>query len=266
MFYIFKFVRVNNNKSIYHLFGTHSESVLKVSEKLLIQLITKKGLKAKNIRVENDKIEINKWPHSIESNSGNTESNYILIGNIAGSQFKMIDSAGKVDYCGGAELKALIEAGRVLNCVYVNHKNKLYKSIDTYNIRKDQKFIDQTYVKYVEFKTQTLQSGLDVEFDYIIEDEEVKITRYTGKSTRVLIPGFVTTILAGAYSYRGITELKLNEGLQYIGNLAFAGNNITFVLLPYSVKIVGKAAFDNDIRGVHKKIYKRLNPNTIIIN
>ena len=266
MFYVFKIAKINNNKSIYYLFGTHSESVFKTDERFLIKLVKEKGIEIKNISIKNDRVELNRWPHSIESNLGDKESNYVLIGNIEKSQFKMIDSTGKVGYYDEAELKTLIESDRVLNCEYTNNTNKIYKSTDTYSIRKDPKIIEQIYAKYIDFRMQGLHLGMDLGFDYIIENEEVKITKYTGTSDKVVIPNFITAVLANAYSYRGIRELMINEGLKFIGNSAFKGNDITFVLLPYSVEIVGKEAFDRDIRGTHKNIYKKLNPNTLMIH
>ena len=57
------------------------------------------------------------------------------------------------------------------------------------------------------------------------------------------MPNFITTIINGAFNYKGITELRLSEGLKFIGSHAFRDNNINTVVIPSTTEFIGDAAF-----------------------
>lgn len=59
----------------------------------------------------------------------------------------------------------------------------------------------------------------------------------------ITIPGNVKTIEAGAFSGSGLASVKLNEGLETIGEFAFASTDLTGVNIPGSVKSVESYAF-----------------------
>lgn len=63
------------------------------------------------------------------------------------------------------------------------------------------------------------------------------------KATKVTIPATVDSIKKNAFNYNDITDLSLNEGLQYIGDYAFYGAEITTLTVPSTVKTIGTDAF-----------------------
>lgn len=133
-----------------------------------------------------------------------------------------------------------IESEQIANCSF---KNGEHKSIDTYSIKVVKKFEQNIKQRYEEFIAKSLMLGLDMQFGYTVENREVKITRYTGASKRVILPNFITTVNKRAFVGGFIEELKLNEGLKYIGNSAFEFNAINQVVIPKTVEFVGYQAF-----------------------
>ena len=268
MIYLTKVEIESNKEIIYNLFETHTESVIKANTKLVIDLLNNHRLRAKNIYTENNTVRIKEWPHSIKPYSedrGERTSDYILLSKLNENRFKLFNCVTGVIYAFENYLKELIKFNRVANCI---SEEKVYKSIDTYDIKTDIEFEKHIANKYKEFRAKALLIGRDIEFDYIIENEEVKITKYTGNSQRVIIPSFITTICNSVFEYRGIQELSLNKELRYIGSNAFKGNRIKFVEIPEKVELVGQNAFDfnSDFKGEHnKKVYQKLNTNTLII-
>ena len=293
MLYILMQRQVKHRGEIYSIFETHTESVITGDEKSIIEFINKSKMHIGNGYVKDGKMQLKQWPHRMESpNSGtnkvsgirvtigasingkvikmqdNTEEStikpevrYILLGKVAENRFKVVDNTGLASYIGEKCLKENIELGTIANCIY-KEDEKEYKSIDTCNLQTDPIFVAHIANKYEAFRAKTLILGLDISFYYTIEDKDVKITDYTGNSRRVIIPNFITTICEDAFLNHGIADLKLSEGLKYIGNDAFKGNNLEQVIIPKTVEFIGQSAFKfNDIMEVAKK----LNPNTTTI-
>ena len=252
----------------YRLFETHTESIIEVTDKTVIKLITKSGMKVKNVNIVNGKIEIKDWPnciaqYSLEQDLMIMGASYILLSKLKSERFKVISSLGSVGHIDATSLKKYIEKCNVANCSY-NAEKQEYKSLDTYDTNTTQKFINHIDKKYDEFKAKASLLGLNIDFEYSIENEDVKLRKYTGKSDKVILPSFITTICKGAFRNKGIKEIALNEGLKYIGSDAFTNNNIECIEIPKTVKFVGQSAFDSKDTG--SKIYIKLNTNTVIIN
>ena len=74
-----------------------------------------------------------------------------------------------------------------------------------------------------------------MEFDYIIEGQEVKLKRYTGRDTKVIVPKFVTSLMYGYFRGCGIEEITLESGLKYIGGYAFESCNISKIIIPETI-------------------------------
>ena len=261
MLYLTKAELTNNNEPIYDLFETHTESTIRADTELVIQLIKTHGMEAKNIYIEDNKVLIKDWPHNIKpysKNKGERALNYILLGKINEQKFKVINCGGGVILATNEYLKELIDCNIVANCKVKGHRWSGYRSIDTYTIVTDPDFISQIDEKYKEFKAKAMLLGMDISFDYIIENKEVKIKRYIGTSNRVMIPNFITAICYEAFAHARIQELTLNTGLKHIGNNAFAGNKVKSIVLPKTVEFVCRQASDIKLT--------KLNPNTIIID
>ena len=87
------------------------------------------------------------------------------------------------------------------------------------------------------------------DFKYVIvENEEVHIIEYIGRSTVVSIPPQirnlpVTLIGAESFSNKNLTRVIIPDSVIVIDSLAFAYNRIPEVTIPSSVRIIGVGAF-----------------------
>ena len=259
-----------DSKDTYHLFETHTESIIKVKERFIISLIEKHKMEGKNIYIDNGKVQIKEWPHSMTPNVNHKLGRspyYILLGRIAEHRFKLISNLGSTVNMSEKSLKILIASGKVANCDYRGIEEKTYKSMDTYEIKINSKFASHTAQKYEEFKAKAAMLGMDISFNYLVENEDIKIMRYTGTSTKLILPNFITTICDGAFRFSRLKEINLNNGLKHIGNNAFMGNDTTFIKLPETMEFAIQDSIHLNLGGAtSKNVYKRLNPNTLIIN
>ena len=271
MLYVIKIEETGDTDVVYHLFDTHTESTFKVTNDEAARLTAKLKLKPMNFSFVSGKIQIKQWPNKIAHYSNGKKVIYsenILLSKLNEDRFKLVcaKEIGKISYCGANTLMSLVEMNKLANCNYIDKEHKIYKSIDTYNTKNNLEFIKSIELKYAEFKAKTALIGLDISFEYIIENEDVKITIYTGKSTKVILPNFITCICKKAFAYKEIKEVKLNERLKFIGNDAFYGNEIDYIEIPENVQFVGQGAFYyNDLDTPFKRVYKKLNQSTIMI-
>ncbi len=96
--------------------------------------------------------------------------------------------------------------------------------------------------------------GLDGPFEFKIENNEAKITGYTGfryGAGSVVIPETlqgkpVTSIGNSVFDNVSISEVVLQKNLKHIGIGTFAYNDITLVVIPSSVETIGINAFSNN--------------------
>lgn len=269
MLYLIRYQIMNNETTLYHLFETHTESVIKANNRVTLELIRKHGLEIKNIYIDNGHIQIKKWPNTIRPYSRDRRdgaSEYILLGRSGAEEFKLVNNAGDVSYIGSKQLKAIIETADITNCDYIEGE-KIYRSTDTSSLMTDPAFKKYIAREYERFAAKTTLLGLNMGFQYIVEGEDVKLVHYTGKDSKVIVPNFVTAICGGAFRYRGITSLILNSGLKYIGSYAFTGNQIDYIELPETVEFVGQGAFKYTISGVtFKGVHKKLNDNVLMLD
>ena len=261
MIYLINIKNPGMYTEVYTLFETHTESTIEVTAEYIKTLINTYGMSIKNINIENEKIQIKKWPHDIKyySVKRHNRTNYILLVKINNNRFKLVSHQGSVVYMTEKALKASIKDDAVINCEYIVIKEideeygiaieterSDYKSTDTYTIKEDTKFENFIALKYREFKAKSMIVGLNINFKYTIENGEVKLTHYSGESLKVIIPNFVSTICSGAFRYKGIVEIVLNDKLKYIGKSAFEGNMLQNVVIPESVQILYKSAFEGN--------------------
>ena len=229
----------------YILFETNTESVISGSREFVVELVNKYKMEAKNFSVKRGLIELNKWPHNIKYTSqiaANDLPQYVLLVNQSEKNFKLVTCTGYVYHFEPKELKKITRESKIANCEFKEDTQE-YKSVDTYTVKEDPKFEKYINSKYSEFRMKVLTLGLDISFAYTVEGRDVKLTSYNGTSERVILPNFITTIKKKAFFCRDITELKLNEGLKFIGNEAVSGNKISYVEIPKSVEFIGQKAF-----------------------
>ena len=260
MLYLLKVEDMGDNSYNYRMFETHTESVITGNITCIRKLVSKCKMEPVNMELTNQGLRIKHWP--------NKHKNYtfILLGKITVDRFKLIGIGGTTIYMEAGELKQNIASNTIGNCSIENGE---YKSIDTYKISIDSKFEKHIETKYNEFRSKALILGLDISFRYNIENDEVRVIDYTGKSKKVIIPNFITTICEYAFSNSEIQELRLNKGLKHIGSNAFANNNINSVEIPKTVEFVSYNAFEDNSNLVnmsgYKDTVKKLSNTTILL-
>ena len=252
------------NTQAYFTFETHTESIIYGTTKCVRRLINACKMEPINMYLTSKGIQIKDWPQDIKRQP---YDGYILLAKLDNTRFKLVRTDGKVIYMNAEELTNNIKLNNVLNCSY---ENNTYKSIDTYTITKNDKFDQHIAQKYKEFTAKMLLLGYDMKFDYNIENLEVRLLNYTGRSSRVILPNFITSIAKSAFASNDISEITLNEGLKYIGQHAFSRNDIKQVIIPKTVKFVGYRAFERntslaDSDGDYKETVKKLSNRTIIL-
>ena len=260
MLYLIKIDDIPNCENTYHIFETCTESLIISEKAVAIELIGKHKMEAKNISIHEGQIVIKQWPHEIKrsSDAANTlKSDYVILVNIDEQRFKLVNILGDVLYKDSERLKDSIKQGRVTNCEFTKRKHE-YKSVDTYIIQNDPKFEKHIAEKYETFRAKILALGIDISFDYLIENNEVKLTGYTGTSRIIILPNFITVIRRRAFYGKGIKEIKLNSGLKLIGREAFVTNKISSIVIPESVSFIGSNAFckNNDLLNMNGYIDK----------
>jgi hypothetical protein len=77
------------------------------------------------------------------------------------------------------------------------------------------------------------------------------ITGYEGNSSEIEIPQTidglpVTVIGESAFERKGLTKLSLPEGIESIGDFAFAGNELKDLVIPNTVTVICLGAFGNN--------------------
>ncbi|MBQ8701498.1 MAG: leucine-rich repeat domain-containing protein [Prevotella sp.] len=70
-----------------------------------------------------------------------------------------------------------------------------------------------------------------------------------GNVSVVIIPGTVKTIGKNVFGYCSLTNVILNEGLEYIGDYAFSANSLTSLEIPSTVKRICRNAFSGKSSG-----------------
>ena len=272
-------ININDNLGVkreteYSLFETNTESTLSGNREFVLELVQKYGMEAKNFSIKHGLIEPNNWPNEIRRTkefNRSIEAKYILLANKEEKQFKIVEHTGYTGYCGPEKLKLYIEESKMANCTF-NKDTQEYKSVDTYIIKNDSKFSAYIALKYAEFRAKVWLLGLDISFDYTIEGEDVRLTRYTGTSRKVILPSFITIIRQNAFLGDYITDIKFSTGLKFIGSWAFDRNDIAYVEFPESVEFIGQKAFfeNNMLLNTNNKLdenkYKVLNNKAIVLD
>ncbi len=268
---------IAENNYHYEALEILTESIFKI-DKAEVRGIRDNNIALLNANIiPNDKLELHKWPKEMEqpNKSLNYKVHYeFLIGQVDQERFKVVAVGGwfKTKYVNKQELQQMIMNNQLNNCNYINNS---MQSCDTHNLYTEQSFRDNINNKYAEFIAKAKLMGHDMSFDYVVEGKHVKIYKYTGNSDEVIIPNFVTDIMVGAFQKKGIKTLKLNNGIELIGNKAFTENEIDKLVIPKTVKFIGESAFgDNRItkktgqhlRGFDENKVTIENQNTLILN
>ena len=239
--------------ALYGLIDTLSDSRFKVSADQLKTLISRSGGQIGNAKIHDNNIQTSDWVSNLlteymhnnkEGDTENIASSHVLISKRE-YMYKIVSYYGGMEEFTYEELVGPIQRGKVANCSIVN--NKLVCT-DNYEIKRNPEFEKDIEHKYASYEAKALMLGLrDTSFEYEVENQQVKIVRYTGSGSNVILPHFITAIKKGAFRQANINTIQLNEGLESIGDYAFAqtpgGNDgLTSIEIPSTVKIIGPKA------------------------
>lgn len=132
--------------------------------------------------------------------------------------------------------------------------------------------------EYDMFTTKCSLIGIDIQFEYRVDGEDVILTNYTGTSQKVIIPKFITIIGKNAFSVfwtkryknKHIRSIKLNNGLKKISEGAFSFCKAKELIVPTTVEIIEKGAFynstllDRNLENIESSKVKLINKSTIV--
>lgn len=221
---------------LYYLFETNTQSMMYLREEKLISLMVEKNFEVLNLCLNNNTIHIKERKIRLYK----LGDMYRILTKLHRKPARMIYRAANREYISKCKIERMF---------------------------KEQ--IDSEYLKYI---TKARLLGMDISFNYTVKGNEVYVEEYTGTSKEVVLPNFITVINSKAFYFKGIEKIKFNAGLKYIGVGAFEINELKYVEIPKTVKLICQDAFrfNKAISKVtHEVDYskiKLLSKDTIILN
>ena len=268
MLYVISVLRNKRDEIVmYKVFDTLSHSLMELDKNILINIISNTEIQVVNASIQNNEVILHDWINGISSEKYDyndyyklkqSGSKFVILSRekdiYIGAEYRTVDYTGKLTYRRINDLTNILESSLVANCRSKDVNGKLKLSLeDAYIIKNDRKFKKLIDSKYDIFIAKTLMLGhKDMTFNYEIENDEVRITKYTGTDTEVILPSFITTIEKESFAFKDIKKLDLNEGLKVIGNEAFIAvgedNLLDQVEIPSTVELIGVGAFHGNIK------------------
>ena len=255
------------NVQRYILFETSTESFFMCSKEHIQEIDSK--INIVNIGQIEDRTKSKQWFNGIHHSERDNDngSDYIVLCKIGEDKYKIISHEEKIIIVKSKKLIEYAKQHKVANCKVTEEG---YDLIGTFNIEKIEGFDKIIAQKYERHVAMTALLGKPMSFQYIIEGQEVKLKMYTGKSKDIIIPNFITSIMARAFIGQDIEVLALNNGLKYIGSDALADCSIQELSIPETIKFIGHNAFIGSNRLVDGKGYytgraKILNKNALVV-
>ena len=277
MLYIISIAKYSDKEHTRYLaLDTISDSVSALQLDELKNILLNSNIQVINARLQKDKLIIKTWSNNITTfdntkmTSACNGAKYILLASKEDGMYKIVDHHGEVSTICGTSLADIAKYKGIANC------STKMKTEDTYKIIKDEEFEVSIKLKYEAFiaKTRILSIG-DISFKYDIENQEVRLVQYTGSSTDVVLPSFITSIKQNAFYKSNIKTIKLNEGLKVIGTRAFVTKEADGLLerieIPESVELICNKAFVNNSKIVktngrlHADRFKLRSSKTIVL-
>ena len=276
MFYVIGIIRSEKGVT-YKLIDTLSESTWMLSQNQLEQILQSPFTEIANAKIVNGNVQIQKWVNNIDTmepktarEAGKIEAKkcpFILISE-NWEDYRITNYNGNIVKVSLKELLTIVNAKEMANCNIINHKGTLIVDwVEKYKIIADAEFEKDIAKKYEIFmaKTNILGNGNN-SFKYEIENNQVKLKKYTGSSKNVILPSFITVIMSDAFSEFEIETINLNEGLKIIGAWALAPTNmckgLEHIEIPSTVELIGRAAFDNN-RKMYRANYNHIDMNKV---
>ena len=259
--------KVTNNTwgpTVYRGFETLSQSKVSLTEESLKDIIVNGIIQVGNASIQNNNIVLTEWvpiEDQQESENGTIHmehsiAKYVIVAKEY-NRYRLVDYNGVVSTTYSDGIKALAENGQIANCSIMQNEEKyMLKTTGIHTVQRDREFEKLIRSKYDSYIAKTLLLGLgESTFSYVIENHEVRMDSYTGTSTEIILPPFLTAISNNAFSYIGATTIKLNTGLKVIGTGAFAAGvmskGIEYIEIPETVGLICGKAFE-----YNKKLFK----------
>ena len=244
-----------SNITDYRIFDTCSDSTMLIKPNSMYEIMLNTDIKVVNAStgMRKDRIILKNWVHEIATfksmgfGSKHSGTKYVLLATRDDGTFKIVDYEGTVSSIKLEELTDIIRAKDIANC-----STKLDME-DTYKILKDIEFEKNIETKYKSFIAKSSLMGLgQMDFEYEIENQEVRFKKYRGTSENLILPSFITSIMKFAFIDAYLQTIKINTGLRVIGPAAFAPKDFAGTLqrieIPPTVELVGCQAFISNDR------------------
>ena len=289
MLYIVCKITNDTGKPImYNGFETLSQSSVSMSEDSLKNILENDIIQVANAIIQNNNITLTEWVNGIalrhkEHVAGDTYfikhsgAKYVIISK-ENERYSLVDYDGTLRTNTAEGITDIVVKGKVANCTLERSGGKnILHTTDVYIINKDKEFENYIQSKYDSYIAKTLVLGIkDSTFEYRIENSEVRLSRYTGQNTDVILPSFITAIGKNAFRYPGITTIKFNSGLKIIGESALATALMSKVIaqieIPESVGLICNKAFEynkkllNADGLINAEKFKLLGNKTVILD
>ena len=268
---------IREGNTSYMAIDTYSDSAMEISSQILKNIIMYTKIQVVNASIQNDAIIIKKWANKLSTYTGggmtgtHSGTTHVLLATKEDAMYKIVDQHGKVSNIWRKDLRKLVAHENVANC------NDKMEATDTYEIVRDTEFVRCTEEKYKIFVAKSALLGLgDSNFEYDIENYDVRLTKYTGSGENIILPSFITSIGQRAFYNTNIKTIKLNEGLKTIGTRAFEAKQhfglLDRIEIPESVELICNKVFINNQKIVkpdgelHDDRFKLRNNKTIILS
>ena len=258
MLYIINIITDKSGKTEYYRgYETNCESSMLLEPIKLKEILTSTKIQVVNARLVNGNIETTNWINELHTEKITAEnystckhsgSTGILIA-VEKDKYKVVDYNGNIYKI--KELRFIGTSEKIANCSIISNNNGINEILytDAYKINRDEEFEKDIETKYNSYIAKNILLGKgDTTFDYEIENHEVKLKRYTGSNQNIIIPSFITAILAEAFKGKYIETISFNEGLKAIGKNALEYSGLDNVEIPESVEIVCNGAFGQNFR------------------
>ena len=282
MIYIISILKSEHGTILYYrCFETCSESSMLLGSGNIKEILEEKKIHIVNAKIKNNNIALINWANNIHVESPSFEdgrftaahcgSKYVLLSK-ENNNYRIIDHRGTLYTMEEDLIKDMIRSEDIANCSIDTKGGNQITASDIYKIQEDEEFEKIIAARYTRFMAKAAIIGhSDITFRYKIENREVKLHKYTGSSKNIIIPSFITAIMAEAFKDARIETINLNEGLEFIGPKAFYNVELNYIEIPSTVKIIGAGAFgenrklfDNTSRP-NKDRFKLRNSKTIIM-
>ena len=192
---------IEKNNWIYLIYETHTESVERATIQKVRKIIKACNTETVNFDLINNQVEIKSSTDDVA-----LDNTYIMLNRLNNETFKLVSSEGFISYVDKRRLKYLVHNNLVQNCVVEGRK---IKSIYDQDINTRNELRQEIESKYNLFILKSRLLGYNITFDYEIDGEDVKITKYTGTSKKIILPNFITTIGHSAFRKKRNRSSKL---------------------------------------------------------